>query len=146
MRRSKYTWLYMHTHTYTDLTDQTIKPPNNLTSQGENSVGGGGGTEEEEGENWWKIGLFHSSLEMLSLACSVCCFPHGFQMLPWAALTQSVLRLPPSSSHAECKTAAASMGVRSVICQWYSIPALRSKLRCVGGQQGMFYSLLDEVE
>lgn len=26
---------------------------------------------------------------MLSLACSVCCFPHGFQMLPWTALTQS---------------------------------------------------------
>ncbi len=46
------------------------------------------GAEVEEKGNWWKMGLFHSSLEMLSLACSVCCFPHGFQMLPWAALTQ----------------------------------------------------------
>jgi len=34
----------------------------------------------------------------------------------------------------ECTTVAASTGVWSVICQWYSIPALRSELRCVGGR------------
>lgn len=68
---------------------ETYMPPSALISPGGSGVGGERGTEERcrKRGNWWKVGLFHSSLEMLSLACSVCWFPHGFQMLSWSALT-----------------------------------------------------------
>lgn len=69
--------------------------------------------------------------------------------LPDAAMncTDTIRAVTPTVMlhNTECKTVAASTGVRSVICQWYSIPALRLELRCVGGQE-MFHSPLDEVE
>lgn len=105
-------------------------------SPGGSGVGGEGGTEERcrKRGNWWKVGLFHSSLEMLSRACSVCWFPHGFQMLSRSALTESDYE----SFHraAQQSTATGPLGVWSVICQRYSTPALwlRSWDVWVGGR------------